>query len=60
MKYARFAAAAIVLSASCSILAASDTKQNTDGVKGEMPSFARKLNDSDIRALTAYLRTLHS
>jgi mono/diheme cytochrome c family protein len=32
----------------------------TAGVKGEMPSFARKLNDSDIRALTAYLRTLHS
>jgi mono/diheme cytochrome c family protein len=31
----------------------------TAGVKGEMPSFARKLNDSDIRALTAYLRTLH-
>ena len=32
----------------------------TAGVKGEMPSFAKKLNDSDIRALTAYLRTLHS
>jgi mono/diheme cytochrome c family protein len=32
----------------------------TSGVKGEMPSFARKLNDIDIRALTAYLRTLHS
>jgi mono/diheme cytochrome c family protein len=32
----------------------------TGGVKGEMPSFARKLNDSNIRALTAYLRTLHS
>jgi mono/diheme cytochrome c family protein len=30
----------------------------TSGIKGEMPSFARKLNDSDIRALTAYLRTL--
>ena len=32
----------------------------TTGVKGEMPSFAKKLNDSDIRALTAYLRTLRS
>jgi mono/diheme cytochrome c family protein len=32
----------------------------TGGVKGEMPSFAKKLNDLDIRALTAYLRTLHS
>jgi mono/diheme cytochrome c family protein len=32
----------------------------TNGVKGEMPSFAKKLNDTDIRALTAYLRTLHS
>ena len=32
----------------------------TAGVKGEMPSFAKKLNDSDIRALTAYLRTLRS
>lgn len=31
----------------------------TNGVKGEMPSFATKLNDADIRALTAYLRTLH-
>lgn len=30
----------------------------TGGIKGEMPSFARKLNDSDVRALTAYLRTL--
>ena len=30
----------------------------TSGIKGEMPSFAKKLNDSDIRALTAYLRTL--
>jgi cytochrome c oxidase cbb3-type subunit 3 len=34
-------------------------RQIIDGVKGEMPSFAKKLNDSDIRALTAYLRTLH-
>jgi mono/diheme cytochrome c family protein len=30
----------------------------TAGIKGEMPSFGKKLNDSDIRALTAYLRTL--
>jgi mono/diheme cytochrome c family protein len=30
----------------------------TGGIKGEMPSFATKLNDPDIRALTAYLRTL--
>jgi len=29
------------------------------GIKGEMPSFAKKLNDSDVSALTAYLRTLH-
>ena len=35
-------------------------RQIIDGVKGEMPSFAKKLNDSDVRALTAYLRTLHS
>jgi mono/diheme cytochrome c family protein len=32
----------------------------TTGIKGEMPSFAKKFNDSDIRALTAYLRTLHT
>ena len=31
----------------------------TAGIKGEMPSFAKKLNDSDIQALTTYLRTLH-
>jgi mono/diheme cytochrome c family protein len=30
----------------------------TAGIKGEMPSFAKKLGDEDIRALTAYLRTL--
>jgi mono/diheme cytochrome c family protein len=30
-----------------------------NGIKGEMPSFAKKLNDSDVRALTAYLRSLH-
>lgn len=32
----------------------------TGGIKGEMPSFAKKLNDSDVSALTAYLRTLRS
>ena len=32
----------------------------TNGVQGKMPSFAKKLNDADIRALTAYLRTLHA
>lgn len=32
----------------------------TAGIKGEMPSFAKKFNDEDIRALTAYLRTLKS
>ena len=30
----------------------------TAGIKGEMPSFGKKLRDSDIRAITAYLRTL--
>jgi cytochrome c oxidase cbb3-type subunit 3 len=30
----------------------------TAGIKGEMPSFGKKLHDSDIHALTAYLRTL--
>jgi len=28
------------------------------GIKGEMPSFGKKLNQSDIQALTAYLRRL--
>jgi mono/diheme cytochrome c family protein len=33
----------------------------TNGVKGETPSFAKKkLNDSDIRALSVHLRTLRS
>jgi mono/diheme cytochrome c family protein len=31
----------------------------TAGIKGEMPSFAKKLGDNDVRALTAYLRTLN-
>jgi mono/diheme cytochrome c family protein len=30
----------------------------TAGIKGEMPSFGKKLGDTDVRALTAYLRTL--
>lgn len=30
----------------------------TGGIKGEMPSFAKKLNENDIQALIAYLRTL--
>src|SRR5581483_10785645 len=28
----------------------------TAGIKGEMPSFAKKLNDQDIKAITAFLR----
>jgi mono/diheme cytochrome c family protein len=32
----------------------------TAGIKGEMPSFGKKLKDSDVRELTAYLRTLRS
>jgi mono/diheme cytochrome c family protein len=31
----------------------------TAGIKGEMPSFAKKLGDPDVRELIAYLRTLH-
>lgn len=30
----------------------------TAGIKGEMPSFGTKLHDPEIRAITAYLRTL--
>ena len=30
------------------------------GIKGEMPSFGKKLGDPDVRQLIAYLRTLHS
>lgn len=29
------------------------------GIKGEMPSFGKKLGDQDVRELIAYLRTLH-
>jgi mono/diheme cytochrome c family protein len=32
----------------------------TGGIKGEMPSFAKKLGGPEIRQLTAYLRTLKS
>jgi mono/diheme cytochrome c family protein len=31
----------------------------TAGIKGEMPSFAKKFDEKDVRALTAYLRTLN-
>ena len=30
------------------------------GIKGEMPSFGKKLRDPDVRQLIAYIRTLHS
>ncbi len=30
-----------------------------EGIKGEMPKFGAKLNDADIQALIAYLRTLN-
>jgi mono/diheme cytochrome c family protein len=30
------------------------------GIKGEMPSFGKKLGDPDVRQLIAYLRTLQS
>jgi len=30
------------------------------GIKGEMPSFGKKFHESDIQAVTAYLRTLRS
>ena len=32
----------------------------TSGIKGEMPSFAKKLGDPEVHQLTAYLRTLKS
>ena len=31
----------------------------TAGIKGEMPSFGKKLGDPDVRQLIAYLRMLH-
>jgi len=33
-------------------------KRIREGIKGEMPSFAKKFNDGNIQALIAYLRTL--
>jgi mono/diheme cytochrome c family protein len=29
------------------------------GIKGEMPSFAKKYNEQDLAAIVAYLKTLH-
>jgi len=34
------------------------TKFVTQGIKGEMPAFGAKLNDADVKALIAFLRTL--
>lgn len=31
----------------------------TAGIKGEMPSFGKKLGDPDVQQLISYLRTLH-
>jgi cytochrome c oxidase cbb3-type subunit 3 len=31
----------------------------TAGIKGEMPSFGKKLGEPEVQQLTAYLRTLH-
>ena len=42
-------------------LAKSDARITTiikGGVKGEMPSFAKKFNDTDVQALISYLRAL--
>jgi mono/diheme cytochrome c family protein len=42
-------------------LSKSDTriaKNIKEGIKGEMPKFSTKLNDADVQALIAYLRTL--
>ena len=33
-------------------------KRITEGLKGEMPSFAKKFNDADVKALIAFLRSL--
>jgi mono/diheme cytochrome c family protein len=35
------------------------TKVVTQGIKGEMPAFGTKLNDTDVKALIAFLRTLN-
>jgi len=34
------------------------TKVVTQGIKGEMPAFGSKLNETDVKALIAFLRTL--
>ena len=34
------------------------TKVVTQGIKGEMPAFGSKLDDTDVKALIAFLRTL--
>jgi cbb3-type cytochrome c oxidase subunit III len=34
------------------------TKIVTQGIKGEMPAFGAKLNETDVKALIAFLRTL--
>lgn len=34
------------------------SKRIKEGIKGEMPKFGSKLNDTDVAALIAYLRTL--
>jgi mono/diheme cytochrome c family protein len=31
----------------------------TGGIKGQMPSFGKKLGEPEVRQLTVYLRTLH-
>jgi len=31
----------------------------TAGIKGEIPSFGKKLGDPEVQQLIAYLRTLH-
>jgi len=33
-------------------------KRITEGIKGEMPSFAKKFNDADVQALIAFVRSL--
>lgn len=46
------------LSAHCSVLALYAPTNCSRGIKGEMPSFARKLGPAEISDLTAYLRSL--
>ncbi len=35
------------------------TKIVKEGIKGEMPAFAKKFTDSDIQSLISFLRTLN-